>query len=113
MSAKTDNRKEVEAQSKAVLPQDIVDWIEECKKRPHPESQLISTLHKVQGHFGYLAKEQMDAVAQLMQIPASKVTGVATFYHFFRLQPRGRFIINVCLGTCMLCKGRGPCSRET
>ncbi|MBN1293607.1 MAG: NADH-quinone oxidoreductase subunit NuoE [Candidatus Latescibacteria bacterium] len=105
MSAKTDNLKEVEARSKAALPQDIVDWIGECKKRPHPESQLISTLHKVQGHYGYLAKEQMDAVAQLMQIPASKVTGVATFYHFFRLHPRGQFIINVCLGTACYVKG--------
>ena len=54
---------------------------------------------------GYLATPQLDAVAQLMQIPAAKVAGVASFYHFFRLQPRGRFMINVCLGTACYVKG--------
>ena len=47
----------------------------------------------------------MDAVAQLMQVPTAKVYGVATFYHFFRLKPRGRFVINVCLGTACYVKG--------
>ena len=40
-----------------------------------------------------------------MQVPAAKVAGVASFYHFFRLQPRGRFVINVCLGTACYVKG--------
>jgi len=40
-----------------------------------------------------------------MQIPAAKVTGVATFYHFFRLQPRGKYMINVCMGTACYVKG--------
>jgi NADH:ubiquinone oxidoreductase subunit E len=62
-------------------------------------------LHKVQAQFGYLAPAHLDAVAQLMQVPAAKVSGVASFYHFFRLQPRGRFIINVCLGTACYVKG--------
>jgi NADH:ubiquinone oxidoreductase subunit E len=33
------------------------------------------------------------------------VTGVATFYHYFRLQPRGKHVINVCLGTACYVKG--------
>ncbi|MHB0935792.1 MAG: NADH-quinone oxidoreductase subunit NuoE [Armatimonadota bacterium] len=101
----TDNRDAVEAQSRAALPQEIVKYIEECRQRPHSESRLIAVLHKVQGHFGYLGHEQLDAVAQLMQIPTAKVTGVATFYHFFRLQPRGQFVINVCMGTACYVKG--------
>jgi NADH-quinone oxidoreductase E subunit len=105
MTTCTDNRESVEAKSRAALPEPIVQYIQECLARPHSESQLISVLHKVQGHFGYLGREQMDAVAQLMHIPTAKVTGVATFYHFFRLQPRGRFIINVCMGTACYVKG--------
>ena len=54
----------------------------------HPESYLIAVLQKVQDHFGYLGPEHMDAVSQLMQIPAAKVTGVATFYHFFTSRRR-------------------------
>ena len=59
----------------------------------------------MQDKFGYLAPEAMDAVAQLMQVPSAKVTGVASFYHFFRLQPRGKFMIRVCLGTACYVKG--------
>jgi NADH-quinone oxidoreductase E subunit len=101
----TDNRIEIEKQSRAALPAEIVDYIKECNGLPHPKSHLISVLHKVQGIYGYLPKEQLDAVAQLMQIPTSKVTGVATFYHYFRLDPRGKFVIQVCLGTACYVRG--------
>jgi NADH:ubiquinone oxidoreductase subunit E len=101
----TDNWPQVEAQSKLVLPDPIVKYIEDCRQKPEPASYLISVLHKVQGHFGFLGNEQMDAVAQLLGVPASKVTGVATFYHFFRLKPRGRYIISVCMGTACYVKG--------
>lgn len=101
----TDNRDEVRRRSIEALTPEIVEYIEACNADANSTSHLISVLHKVQGHFGYLSREQMDAVAQLLQVPASKVTGVATFYHFFRLEPRGRFVINVCLGTACYVKG--------
>jgi NADH:ubiquinone oxidoreductase subunit E len=95
----------VAAASEAVLTKPVVRFIRKTRDIPHPESQLIAALHKVQEQFGYLGQKHLDAVAQLMQIPAARVTGVATFYHFFRLQPRGRFVINVCLGTACYVKG--------
>lgn len=101
----TDNRQEVEYRSREVLGEDLCAYIDECVKQPHPAGQLISVLHKVQDKFGYLAPEAMDAVAQLMQVPSAKVTGVASFYHFFRLQPRGKYMIRVCLGTACYVKG--------
>ena len=55
-------------------------------REPHSESQLIAVLHKVQAQFGYLSDSHLDAVAQLLQVPAAKVAGVASFYHFFRLE---------------------------
>ena len=103
--ARTDNREQVMARSAAALPADVVEFIAACRRGPEPESQLISVLHKVQGRLGYLSETSLMAVAQLMQIPAAKVTGVASFYHFFRLRPRGRFVINVCLGTACYVKG--------
>lgn len=101
----TDNWPQVRAVAEAALPAAIVEYIRQTRDREHPDSYLISVLHKVQAHFGYLAREQMDAVAQLMQIPAAKVSGVATFYHFFRLTPRGRYVISVCMGTACYVKG--------
>lgn len=108
----TDNWAEVEAAAKAVLPESIVAFIEGNRKLERAESQLIATLHMVQHHFGYLSKEAMGGVAQLAQIPLAKVTGVATFYHFFRLQPRGKHIINVCMGTACYVKGADKLSQR-
>ncbi len=101
----TDNWTEVEAAARLVLGEPIVALIQKFRAEPHPESQLIAVLHRVQSEFGYLADAHLDAVAQLMQIPAAKVAGVASFYHFFRLKPRGKYMINVCLGTACYVKG--------
>lgn len=101
----TDNWAQVEAESKAALPADVVAFIEQCKQMDHPHSRLIAVLHRLQGAVGYLAERQLNAVAQLMGIPAAKVAGVATFYHFFHLTPRGQFAINICMGTACYVKG--------
>ena len=101
----TDNWQEVQAQAQRVLGEPIVQFIAECNAGSEPQSQLIAVLHKVQAQYGYLAEAHLDAVAQLMQIPAAKVAGVASFYHYYRLEPRGRYMINVCLGTACYVKG--------
>jgi len=101
----TDNAHEVMDAAKAALTPEIVAYIDECRAGPEAASHLISVLHRVQSHFGFLGRPQLDAVAQLLQVPAAKVAGVASFYHFFRLSPRGKFIINVCLGTACYVKG--------
>lgn len=104
-NASTDNWEDVKASCLAVLPEHIIEFIESHKGDEHPESNLIAILHKVQHHFGYLSQEAMHAVAQLAGIPLAKVTGVATFYHLFRLQPRGKHMISVCMGTACYVKG--------
>jgi NADH:ubiquinone oxidoreductase subunit E len=101
----TDNWEQVQESCRAVLTEDIARFIETCRTGPEPASQLISVLHRVQEHFGHLGAEKLDAVAQLLRVPSAKVTGVATFYHFFRLQPCGRFMISVCMGTACYVKG--------
>jgi NADH:ubiquinone oxidoreductase subunit E len=105
MSTIIDNWPEVEAGARQALGEDIAEFIDDCRRGPAPESQLIAVLHKVQERFGYLGAAQLDAVAQLLQVPAAKVAGVAGFYHFFRLKPRGRFVISVCMGTACYVKG--------
>ncbi|HPI72352.1 MAG TPA: NADH-quinone oxidoreductase subunit NuoE [bacterium] len=87
------------------LNQAILDFIDLCKTKPHADSYLIAVLHKVQQTYGYLSEEHMYEVAQRLQVPTSVVSGVATFYHFFRLQPRGKYAISVCLGTACFVKG--------
>src|ERR1035437_7052625 len=91
--------------ARGVLPDDILQFIESCcGNTEHPHSYLIPVLYKVQGHFGYIGPDHMDAVSTLMQIPASKVTGVASFYHYFTFTPRGEHEISICMGTACFVK---------
>ncbi|MBN2216994.1 MAG: NADH-quinone oxidoreductase subunit NuoE [Pirellulales bacterium] len=105
MSLTTDNWNQVEATSREVLGPEVVAFIERCHEDPEPAGQLIAVLHEVQARYGYLAPAHLDAVAQLLRVPAAKVAGVASFYHYFRLTPRGRWTINLCLGTACYVKG--------
>ncbi|MEI6807559.1 MAG: NAD(P)H-dependent oxidoreductase subunit E [bacterium] len=91
----------------AALSASTVGYIEECLRKKSPNSYLISVLHKVQNEFGYLGMEHMDAVSVLMQIPSAKVTGVASFYHFFTFSPRGKHRVSLCMGTACFVKGAG------
>ncbi len=87
------------------LPDEICEFIDSCMEKPHPQSYLIAVLHKVQEYFGYLADPILDEVAYRMQIPTANVSGTATFYHFFRQQPKGKYAISVCLGTACFVNG--------
>jgi bidirectional [NiFe] hydrogenase diaphorase subunit len=66
---------------------------------------LIETLHTVQETFGHLDEEALRYVASSLRVPFSRVFGVATFYHFFSLKPKGRHSCIVCLGTACYIKG--------
>jgi NADH:ubiquinone oxidoreductase subunit E len=108
----TDNWEAIQEECKKRLPQNILDYIEETRGHEHPGSNLISILHKVQAHFGFLNKEQLEAVSQLAQVPLAKVVGIATFYHYFRVTPRGKHIIYVCMGTACYVKGSEKISKK-
>lgn len=69
------------------------------------EGALIGILYKAQEIFGYLPKDVQLFVARKLGIPASKVFGVTTFYSYFTMEPRGKHVINVCMGTACFVKG--------
>ena len=75
------------------------------KKLNYDRSALIETLHTAQETFGYLENETLKFVARRLKLPYSKVYGVATFYHFFRLKPKGKHTVVVCMGTACYIKG--------
>lgn len=75
------------------------------KKLAYEKSALIEVLHSAQETFGYLGIDTLKFIAQRLKLPYSKVYGVATFYNFFRLKPKGRHNIVVCLGTACFIKG--------
>jgi bidirectional [NiFe] hydrogenase diaphorase subunit len=70
----------------------------------HPDA-LIETLHTVQEAFGFLDEEALRFVADHLNLPLSRVYGVATFYNYFTLKPQGEHTCVVCLGTACYIKG--------
>ncbi len=71
------------------------------------QSSLIKTLHHAQQIYGYLAEETQVHIAKALNVPASHVYGVVSFYTYFTDVPRGEHVIKVCMGTACYVKGAG------
>jgi bidirectional [NiFe] hydrogenase diaphorase subunit len=81
------------------------DLIDRVMKRNHYQQHaLIEVLHTAQEVFGYLEEDLMIYVANHLKLPPSWVYGVATFYHFFSLEPQGEHTCIVCMGTACYVK---------
>lgn len=69
------------------------------------ESNLIQILHITQAIFGFLPATVQSFIAEKMDLPISKIGGVVTFYTYFTTEPKGKYIISVCLGTACYVRG--------
>jgi NADH-quinone oxidoreductase subunit E len=69
------------------------------------KSALIDILHDTQSEIGYLPVEALKEISAGLGVPLSRVYSVTTFFKAFSLTPRGRHLINVCMGTA--CHVRG------
>ena len=77
------------------------------KRHRHRPDALIEVLHTAQGIFGHLDRDILYHVARGLNLPPSRVYGVASFYHLFRFEPKGAHHCTVCLGTACFVKGGG------
>lgn len=68
---------------------------------------LMPVLQEIQDHYGYIPEPCVHLVAERLNVYSSQIYGVLTFYAQFHLEPRGRFIIRVCMGTACHVKGAG------
>lgn len=75
------------------------------KRHQHKSDALIEILHTAQELFGYLENNLLLHIAYSLKLPPSRVFGVATFYHFFTLKPKGVHTCVVCMGTACYVKG--------
>ncbi len=89
----------------ALKPHEVkkVDMI--LKEYRGERGALIPVLQNIQKDLGFLPIEIQKKVAKVLDVPEKEVYGVATFYSFFSLIPRGRNNIRVCLGTACCEKG--------
>ncbi len=74
------------------------------KRYQYQQDALIEVLHTAQEAFGFLDDDLLIYVARQLKLPLSWVYGVATFYHFFTLEPQGEHNCIVCMGTACYVK---------
>ncbi len=66
---------------------------------------LIRVLQQAQGLIGYLPPPVLKTISRDLKIPLSELYGIVSFYHFFTMVPKGRHVIQICLGTSCYVKG--------
>jgi len=66
---------------------------------------IIRVLQQAQGLIGYLPAPVIKTISRDLKVPLSEVYGIISFYHFFSMVPKGRYVIQVCMGTSCYVKG--------
>lgn len=88
------------------LRKEAVNQIKEiCSRYKNEPSPLMLVLADVQNEYGYIPLEVQEVISNELNIPVSDIYGVVTFYSFFSLKPKGRYVIGVCIGTACYVKG--------
>ena len=90
----------------AHLSASAVKQIEEIIARYKDEkTPLMMILSDIQNEYGYIPLDVQELISEKTGIPVAEIYGVVTFYSFFSLQPKGKYVIGVCLGTACYVKG--------
>ena len=80
----------------------IIEIISRYKDEKTPLMMILSDIQK---EFGYIPLEVQELVSEQIGVPVAEIYGVVTFYSFFSLTPKGKYVIGVCLGTACYVKG--------
>lgn len=79
----------------------ISDYISSIEDK---KGDIIKILHYAQEVYGYLPKELQLSIAAMVDLPASKINGIVTFYSFFNEKKMGQYAVSVCMGTACYVK---------
>ena len=76
-----------------------------CDRYANENTPLIMILSDIQKEYGYVPLEVQEIVSAKTGISVAEIYGVVTFYSFFSLTPKGKYVIGCCLGTACYVKG--------
>lgn len=76
-----------------------------CDRYVDERTPLMMILSDIQKEYGYIPLEVQELVSEKTGISVAEIYGVVTFYSFFSLQPKGKYVIGCCLGTACYVKG--------
>ncbi|MEF8834548.1 MAG: NADH-quinone oxidoreductase subunit NuoE [Candidatus Thermoplasmatota archaeon] len=98
-----DYEMEIPAEAEVIAPErDIESILEQYSQDP---SSLIPILQETQEQYGYLPRDVIESIAEYLELPVSKIYGVATFYAQFRFEPQGEHVVRICHGTACHVQG--------
>ena len=76
-----------------------------CARYKDEKTPLMMILSDIQNEYGYIPLEVQELVSKETGISVAEIYGVVTFYSFFSLTPKGKYVIGCCLGTACYVKG--------
>jgi len=90
----------------AKLSENAVLKIQEiCQRYKDEKTPLMMILSDIQNEYGYIPLEVQELVSKETNISVAEIYGVVTFYSFFSLTPKGKYVVGCCLGTACYVKG--------
>jgi NADH:ubiquinone oxidoreductase subunit E len=78
-----------------------------CREHAGEKGSLMPIMQQAQDIYGYLPYQVQKIIADETNIPLEKIYGVATFYTQFKMAPKGKYEVSICLGTACYVKGAG------
>ncbi|MBQ7250046.1 MAG: NAD(P)H-dependent oxidoreductase subunit E [Bacilli bacterium] len=88
----------------AIKPEVVKGVNDICDKYANEPSPLMMILSAIQKEYGYIPLEVQQIISDRTGIPVAEIYGVVTFYSFFSLKPKGKYVIGICLGTACFVK---------
>ena len=76
-----------------------------CDRYVNEKTPLMMILSDIQNEYGYIPLDVQQIVSEKTSISVAEIYGVVTFYSFFSLEPKGKYVIGCCLGTACYVKG--------
>lgn len=76
-----------------------------AKKYENVKGGIIGALHEVQDTYGYISTTSQKYLSKTLNVPMSEIYGIITFYSRFSLTPKGKYNIQICMGTACYVKG--------
>ena len=88
----------------AIKPEVVKGVQEICDSYANEPSPMMMILSAVQKKYGYIPLEVQQIISEKTGIPVAEIYGVVTFYSFFSLKPKGKYVLGICLGTACFVK---------
>ena len=83
------------------------ELLEVIERHPKNRSAVMPVMQEAQRIFGYLPLEVQAVIAEKLGLPIGTVYGISTFYSQFSLNPKGKHVVSVCMGTACYVKNAG------